>query len=137
MGDWGFKNGGVSGCVTCHVEPQSNDGGEDQWVGVEGRLGKRRSTRPADPIWDPGTTVCGKGTHLELLEMHCHVELEAGGVFLFFFFGVGNRRPSPAVTIVPEAPNWLQHRIASTNQHPIGMGTKKYVAHGASGVAEG
>ena len=24
----------------------------------------------------------------------------------------------------PEAPNWSQHRIPSTNQHPISMGTK-------------
>ena len=43
----------------------------------------------------------------------------------------------PGLVLVPEAVNWSSHQIASTNQHPIRMGTKQYIAHSASGVAEG
>ena len=32
------------------------------------------------------------------------------------------------------APNRSQHWIPSTNQHPIGMGTKESISHGACGV---
>ena len=34
----------------------------------------------------------------------------------------------------PEAPKWSQHWIPSTNQHPIGMGTKQSMSHGACGL---
>ena len=44
--------------------------------------------------------------------------------------GPARREPNPAVPehqgrhAVPKAPNWSQHRIPSTNRHPISMGTK-------------
>jgi len=31
----------------------------------------------------------------------------------------------------PAAPNWTQHRIPGTNQHPISMVTKQMIVHGA------
>ena len=32
--------------------------------------------------------------------------------------------PDPTASMMPEAPNWSQHRIPSTTQPPIGMGAK-------------
>ena len=57
--------------------------------------------------------------------------------------GLRNGWPAPpkrdeereAATVAPEAPNRAQHRIASTNPHPI-MGNGQSMAHDAHGAGE-